>query len=123
MRLPSIQKVEVPAPDERKGRRHPISLKVTYRSFDRFFTEYTANISRGGMFIHTKTPHEVGSTINLLLYVSGLDEPIRITGEVVHRDYFSQKKEDTGIGVKFISIDERSRKILLDFVKSQKYSL
>lgn len=123
MRLPSIQKKDTPAPDERKERRYPLSLKVTYRSFDRFFTEYTANISKGGMFIRTETPHEIGSSIDLLLYVSGLDEPIKITGEVVHRDFFSPGKEDTGIGVKFISVDKKSRSMLLNFVKSQKYSL
>jgi type IV pilus assembly protein PilZ len=123
MRLPAIQKEDVPAPDERKERRYPVSLKVTYRSFDRFFTEYTANISKGGMFLRTETPHEIGSPIDLLLYVPGLDEPIRINGEVVHRDCFSPNKEDAGIGVKFISVDKKSRKTLLDFVKAQKYPL
>ena len=123
MRLPSIQKEEIPASDERRERRYPLSLKVTYRSFDRFFTEYTTNISKGGMFIHTKTPHEIGSSIDLRLYVNGLDEPIKITGEVVHRDCFSPNREDAGIGIKFISVDKKSKKMLLNFVKSQKYSL
>lgn len=123
MRLPSIQKKDIPTPDERKERRYPLSLKVTYRDFDRFFTEYTANISRGGMFIRTETPHERGSLIDLLLYVSGLDEPIKISGEVVHRDCFNRNMEDAGIGVKFISIDKKSKKMLLNFIKSQKYFL
>ena len=123
IRLPSIQKEDIPAPNERKEERYPVSLKVTYRSFERFFNEYTTNISKGGMFIHTKTPHETGSSIDLLIYVTGLDEPIRITGEVVHRDCFSLKKEDAGIGVKFISVDKKSKKMLLNFVKSHKYSL
>jgi len=123
MRLPSIQREDIPAPDERKERRYPVSLKVTYRSFERFFTEYTANISRGGMFIRTDTPHKIGSSIDLLLYVSGLDEPIRINGEVVHWNRFSRTREDAGIGVKFISVDRKSKKMLLDFIKSRKYSL
>jgi hypothetical protein len=65
----------------------------------------------------------MGSPIDLALYVPELEEPIRIRGEVVHRDCFSLNREDAGIGIRFISVDRKSRKMLLDFIKSQKYSL
>jgi len=96
-----------------------ISLRVTYKSFDRFIIDYTNNVSKGGMFIKTKLSCETGSRLDLLLHVPDLDGPIRIMGRVIHNS-FSGKDEDPGIGVQFVDIDEKSREILMKGLKKQK---
>lgn len=115
----SLIEVELNAPDERADIRCPASLKVTYESVSEFITEYTKNVSRGGMFIATKRPHEIGSQVDLDLHVPGLDTPLKIKGEVVHAKQHNVPDEDAGIGVRFIDIQEESRLALLDFLKSQ----
>ena len=109
------------APKEiRKEERCNFPLKVTYKSFNRFVMEYTKNVSKGGMFIKTKTFYEIGSRLDVLLHVPRLDEPIRITGRVIHNGVFPGKDEDTGIGIEFIDIDEKSREQLINTLKSKR---
>jgi type IV pilus assembly protein PilZ len=104
----------------RKEERCDISLKVTYESFKRFIIDYTKNVSKGGMFIKTKSSHEIGSRLDLLLHVPRLDEPIRLMGRVIHNNSFSDKDKDSGIGVEFIDIDEKSREMLIKSLKVKK---
>jgi type IV pilus assembly protein PilZ len=104
----------------RKEERCNISLKVSYKSFNRFIIDYTKNVSKGGMFIKTKSPHEIGSRLDVLLHVPNLDEPIRIMGRVVHNNFPPGKDEDAGIGIEFVDIEEKSREQLIKTLKAQK---
>src|SRR5690606_37793491 len=49
--------------DTRKDKRAPISLKVRFKSatLDEFIEQYSADISRGGIFIKSKSPMSVGT--------------------------------------------------------------
>jgi len=114
----SLKEIPVQSKNERADVRCNASLKVTYQSFNRFIIEYSKNVSRGGMFIKTRTEHKIGSKVNLLLHVPGFNDPIKITGEIIHANFLNVKDEDAGIGVKFININETSRQILIDFVRS-----
>ena len=96
-----------------------IPLRVTYKSFKRFIIDYTNNVSKGNIFIKTKTSYEIGSRVDLLLHVTSFDEPIRIMGRVI-RNSVSAKGEDAGIGIEFIDIDEKSREMLIQKLKSAK---
>ncbi|GAB4490929.1 MAG: hypothetical protein OHK006_24350 [Thermodesulfovibrionales bacterium] len=99
--------------DKRKEERCEASLKVTYRSFNRFMVDYTRNVSRGGMFVRTASFYPPGTKLDLLLHVPGLAEPIRIMGRVAHAGGLSAGGEDAGIGIEFIDIDEKSRDLLV----------
>ena len=61
----------------------------------------------------------MGSKLDLLLHVPSFDEPIRIVGRVI-RNSFSAENEDVGIGIEFIDIDEKSREILIQKLKSSR---
>ena len=104
----------------RKEERCNASLRVTYKSFNRFIMEYTKNVSKGGMFIKTKSSYDIGSRLDVLLHVPGLDEPLRMMGRVIHNGVFPGKDEDTGIGIEFIDIDEKSREQLIKTLKSKR---
>lgn len=111
--------VEDSSMDKRTEKRCPVSLKVTYSTFNEFMDEYTKNVSRQGMFIRTKRHHEVHEIAELLLHVPGLNQPVRIKGEIVHVKLHAPREEDCGIGVKFIDIDDQSREALISFINSR----
>ena len=53
------------ADDDRRRReaRAPIELKVEYKRLNTFFYDYTKNISKGGTFIKTEKPLDVGTDL------------------------------------------------------------
>ncbi|OGW33654.1 MAG: hypothetical protein A2X59_01250 [Nitrospirae bacterium GWC2_42_7] len=117
--ITSVDEVEIPHVDEREDKRCETTLKVNYTNFDNFLTEYTKNVSSGGMFIKTKVQHKIDSDICLYLHVPGLQEAIKIVAKVVHLNFLNVSDEEAGIGVQFTDIDEESRQSLIGFIRSQ----
>jgi uncharacterized protein (TIGR02266 family) len=105
--------------ERRVEERSPASLKVSYKTYSEFIENYTNNVSRRGMFIGTRHRHKAQERVDLFLHVPGLDDPIRIIGEIAHITTDDVKDEDAGVGVRFVDIDDKSRQILIDFIKSQ----
>ena len=105
--------------DQRIEKRCPVSLRVSYKTFNEFMDEYTKNVSQRGMFIRTKRHHEIHEITEILLHVPELPHPVRIKGEIVHVKRNAQREEDCGVGVKFIDIDDQSREALISFIKSR----
>lgn len=68
--------------DRRTYPRVPIELKVEYKKLNTFFADYTKNICKGGTFIRTQKPLDVGTRFLFKLYIPKLEEPLRLTGEV-----------------------------------------
>lgn len=73
-------------PDDPRHRREhprvPIELKVEYKKLNTFFADYTKNICKGGTFIRTRKPLEVGTEFIFKLLVPKLAEPLSLRGEV-----------------------------------------
>lgn len=68
--------------DYRDGPRTPIELRVEYKKVNSFFYDYTRNISKGGTFIRTDRPLDVGTEFVFKLMVPSLSEPLTLRGEV-----------------------------------------
>jgi uncharacterized protein (TIGR02266 family) len=119
LQIDGLPNTEFPAPDQRSEPRCPAVLKVSYKTYDEFIDEYTKNVSRQGMFISTKRAHEMHDVVDLFLHVPGLPDPVHIIGEVIRVNIKTGTDEDAGVGVKFIDIDEKSRQILISYIKSQ----
>jgi len=92
--------------EQRAGERSAIELQVEYERMNSFFYDYTKNISRGGTFVSTDRPLDVGTRFVFKLSVPGLAEPLRLTGEVrwVRRD-----GDAPGMGIQFIFDDDSQR--------------
>ncbi len=96
--------------NRRNDPRYPMCVQVKYPRRNAFFFEYTRNISRGGMFIATDKPMELGERFTFELQIPGEDEPMRLVGEVRWRvtpDEVSGMKGpvkdlETGMGIAFI---------------------
>jgi tetratricopeptide (TPR) repeat protein/Tfp pilus assembly protein PilZ len=75
-------------------------------------TDYTENLSRGGMYLSTIAPLEINSHIRTKIEIPGLLEPIEISGRVTYRmgsDEAKQKGRTAGVGVQFSELTDEAR--------------
>ena len=88
---------------DRRSARPPIELKVEYKKLNTFFADYTRNISKGGTFIRTDRPLDVGTEFVFALTVRNLDEPLRLRGRVKWIIVPADGTEDAppGMGIEF----------------------
>ena len=91
--------------DQRDGQRSPVELKVEYQRMNTFFYDYTKNISRGGTFVRTERPLDVGTRFDFKLSIPALDEPLALVGEV----RWVRREGEAGMGIQFIFDDETKR--------------
>jgi type IV pilus assembly protein PilZ len=125
------------AGDGREHARKPIELEVTYKRLNAFFSDYTRNISKGGTFIKTDKPLEVGTEFVFKLHVPKLPEPLCIVGQVqwvrTQQDTPARPADDAevpGMGIRFMYRDEAERaaverqieKIMVDSLGQRLYS-
>lgn len=102
--------------DSRDHARQPIELKVEYKRLNSFFSDYTRNISKGGTFIKTGKPLDVGTEFVFKLQVPTMDEPLRIRGRVqwvVTQDDLeagrSRGRTEPGMGIRFVYLGDEER--------------
>ena len=104
--------ITVTSSDERRGGdRAPIELKVEYEGLNSFFADYTKNISRGGTFIRTVRPLEIGTEFVFKLGVPTFPEPLVLAGKVqwVVRKEQATEDQEPGMGIGFIFESEAAR--------------
>src|SRR5262245_8104451 len=95
--------------ERRREARAPIELKVEYKRLNTFFYDYTKNISKGGTFIKTEKPLDVGTIFLFKLMLPAQAEPLKIRGEVrwVVKEGEPlppqvQSGHEPGMGIKFV---------------------
>ena len=102
--------------DHRNEARVPIELKVEYKKLNTFFADYTKNICKGGTFIKTKKPLNVGTEFLFKLAIPRLKEPLSIRGQVrwVKKEGEPSPRgvpedHEPGMGIRFIyeSLEQR----------------
>jgi type IV pilus assembly protein PilZ len=111
--------------DRRRDGRAPIELRVEYKRLNTFFADYTKNISRGGTFIGTERPLDIGTEFVFALALPTLAEPIRLRGRVMWVTTVAEasKANPPGMGIEFryASAEERQdmEKLVEDLIASQ----
>jgi uncharacterized protein (TIGR02266 family) len=91
------------------GREEPrLTINKEFDSFDQFIQEYVTNISRTGVFIKTKQPLPIGTTVNLRFTVIMDDiESVEGEGEVVRVE-----TDPPGMGVVFRKLSGYSQGLI-----------
>ncbi len=85
-----------------------VTINKEFESFDAFIHEYVTNISRSGVFIRSKNPLPVGTTVNLKFTVIMDDiETIEGTGQVVRTEL-----DPPGMGVVFNEVTSYSEDLI-----------
>ena len=97
--------------DRRDGPRTPIELKVEYKRLNSFFADYTKNISRGGTFIRTERPLDIGTDFVFKLGIPTLTDPLILAGKVqwVITPEQATSEQEPGMGIGFIFDSEAER--------------
>jgi len=110
--------------DRRREARAPIELKVEYKRLNTFFYDYTKNISKGGTFIKTERPLDIGTIFLFKLMVPSREEPITLRGEVrwvikegAPRPPDLPADHEPGMGIRFVYDDEQERQQLEQVVE------
>lgn len=104
----------MPDTDERRNEaRTPIELKVTYKKLNTFFHDYTRNISKGGTFIRTPKPLDIGTEFIFKLLVPELMDPLSLKGRVkwvvAEEEAGDEENPDPGMGIQFLYESDEDR--------------
>ena len=84
-------------------------MKLKFDSFDQMQAGYTANVSRGGMFVHVADARPVGSLLRFELDLGVTEAPITGFGEIVWiRLKQRTLQQPPGIGVQFRHLEAES---------------
>lgn len=89
-----------------RAKRVGVVLEVAYRNAGQFLVSYCTNLSRGGLFVATPTPSNIGTVISVALRIPGRASPIRLDASV--RWVRPKPTEDgpSGMGLAFEGIDQ-----------------
>ncbi|MFY9825901.1 MAG: TIGR02266 family protein, partial [Thermoanaerobaculia bacterium] len=103
----------------RDSRRVPLETRVQFK-FDRFsgfLSDFSANVSPGGMFIRTRTPQPPGTTLEFEFRLGDGFELIRGRGEVVWtRTEDEGAARPAGMGLRFLELSQGSKELIYRIV-------
>jgi len=105
--------------EKRGDERAAIQLRVDYKRLNTFFADYTKNISKGGTFIRTTKPLEIGTEFVFVLSVPTHNTQLALKGEVVWVVAEDNATADNpaGMGIRFKFDSEAEREKVDDFVE------
>ena len=97
--------------DRRNNDRHAIELRVEYKRLNTFFADYTKNISKGGTFIGTEKPLDIGTEFVFALSIPQLAEPVRLRGRVIWTTPVEKATGESpaGMGIRFQYSNDQER--------------
>jgi len=99
------------AVERRRHLRVPTRMLVQYRSHDQLKDAIISNVSKGGLFISTPYPPEIGTTFVLIIRVDTSGETVEVPCEVVSvNPGSSTRPHQQGMGVKFIGLGTDQRR-------------
>jgi type IV pilus assembly protein PilZ len=107
-------------PDRRSELRAPIELKVEYKRLNSFFADYTRNISRGGTFIRTSKPLDIGTEFVFKLVVPNMEKPLALRGKVqwTVSPENATDEQPAGMGIGFVYRNESEREKIESLVEN-----
>ena len=100
--------------ERRKKPRIPLRVKVEYRSVGGFVSDWTDNISEGGLFVLTENPLPVGSQVRLVFSLPGLPFLLDLRGKV--RWVTAPYGFRSGMGIEFTNLGESVRHRIQEYI-------
>ena len=110
---------------EDTGRRNNVrikaKLKVRFRDVTAFISEYTHNISKGGIFVRTHKPCEIGSLVQVILIMPETEKEIPALGSVMHvvSPENATDAKPAGMGIELKKIAPEDQKVIEDFIRDK----
>src|SRR5262249_24936916 len=97
-------------------------FRVRYTSLDQLVVAYSADLSKGGMFLASDQLLPVNSTIRLLIELPGRGGELSILSRVVYlRDRVTAQRtgKTAGMGIQFLDLDEEALTQIGKFIAEQ----
>lgn len=102
----------------RKADRLQHELLVAYRTVDGFISDWAVNISRGGIFINTRTPLAAGTLVRLIISLPDTQFPFELMGRIARVNEFDNPSNQVpGMGIEFVNVDDEKRARIERFVE------
>ncbi len=111
--------------DARGFQRFHTQFTVRFRTAREFVREHAQNISRGGVFIQTRTPPQLDEVITVQLELPDGGAPATTSGLVMHRvtpEEAEQQGIVPGIGVQFLDADDQFRERIDRYVEQLRFA-
>lgn len=95
-------------------------LNVEYKRVNTFFADYTRNISKGGTFIRTDRPLQLGTEFVFALTIRNVPEPLKLRGRVrwVVSTEEATQEQPAGMGIEFLYANDDERRTTEAIVES-----
>jgi type IV pilus assembly protein PilZ len=108
-----------PSSESRTDERAAITLRVDYKRLNTFFADYTKNISKGGTFIRTTKPLDIGTEFVFVLSFPAQKEQLNLLGEVVWvtAEKDASEEKPAGMGIRFKFKNDEERDLVSSFVE------
>jgi type IV pilus assembly protein PilZ len=96
-------------------------LKVRFKDAGAFISEYTHNISKGGLFVRTGKPCAQGSLVEVTLIIPECDKEVRAIGEVIHVVTAEQATESqpAGMGLQLRDLAHEDHQVIEDYMREK----
>lgn len=93
-------------------------IKVDYRTIGTFVTDYTTNLSHGGLFVKTSLPLDPDEKVRLRITIPGQELPFPLEGIVRWTRKINDDEGEPGMGIEFTNFSDELKKSLQEFVDS-----
>jgi len=92
----------------------PVRIRLRIASFDAFIEKFAPNVTRGGVFIASRTPLPIGSTFAFEIQLAAGEVALAGDGKVTWVKAFDPvaPQKPHGMGVQFLRLDNPSRELL-----------
>jgi uncharacterized protein (TIGR02266 family) len=92
----------------------PFRVRLRYASFEHFIEKFGPNVTRGGVFLASKSPLPVGTTFAFEIQLAGGEPALAGEGKVTWVKPFDPgaPQKAHGMGVQFLRLDAPSRETL-----------
>jgi uncharacterized protein (TIGR02266 family) len=102
--------------------RIPARLEVTYGAGQQALSDFSVNISTGGLFLETATPLPIATDLQLVFTLPVRAQPIRCKGRVAWVNHVEMPVKPgfpSGIGVQMLDLSLDDMHAIRDFMKEQ----
>lgn len=92
----------------------PYRVRLRYAAFDAFIEKFAPNVTRGGVFLASRTPRPVGEVFPFEIQLAGGEVALAGEGKVTWVKPFdaANPQRPHGMGVQFLRLDAPSRDLL-----------
>lgn len=106
--------------DRRKNlRKQLLVLKIRGEDTKGVFFGYAKTVSRGGMFISSVNPKKMGEEFEISFKLDDMGREIKCRAVVVWiRQYDSLIKQEPGMGIKFVDLDDATREEIDEWIRT-----